>query len=204
MRLNAHEAFAESGWLRTESRGIVWGPQDVFAGEIYTIPNTFIFGVAYAGMCTSLVAYWQMKVTEAAVRRGVDTLTYRYDVGDPVQSFERLTRTLRQSHDLWAAAFFGHGYRLPGEEEAWGEELSGHYVWDKKKQTILVAGDIGLRHRLALVIAYFCYADQGEWQGLVSGTGKYYGGTGMISCLAGPRAVGWWGSWDALVGSALD
>jgi hypothetical protein len=37
---------------------------------------------------------------------------------------------------------------------------------------------------------------------IVSANGSYYGASGYLSALSGPRGIGWWGSWWSLIVSA--
>ena len=153
-------------------------------------------------------------------RRGFYVTPYRYDTGTTTTQLE----SAASQSSVWGLLLLGHGYKkvvgwvtvnvpLPGmppagyfsfDPDPEFSSINGSLSWSPDDTNLVAPGTFPLRHKYALVLAYFCYADLQPWPSLVSPNGKYYGGRGSLSVLSGPRGVGYWGSWDGLIGTAAD
>jgi hypothetical protein len=192
-------------WLRDSSGHWVSPGEEINKCLEYDSPNTFVIGVGYGGFATTILANWQNRVTHALERRGFKVAAYRFDTGTGSHQVEAAARGI----DVWGLGLFGHGYKKVISWINWDPDpefptINGGLAWDRAKSQIITPATIRPHHKFGLMIAYFCYADLQPWSGLVSPNGRYYGATGSLSALSGPRGVGYWGSWDGLVGSAVD
>jgi RHS repeat-associated protein len=172
------------------------------SGMQFTVPNTFVIGVGYGGIATTILARWQMQVTFVLEKRGFDVETYRYDTGSKDLDVERAAR----GKDVWGMALFGHGYKKIINWHNWDPDPgydNGALAWDKDKSELIAPRTISTTNqKFGLFIAYFCYANLADWPTLVSSNGKYYGSKGSLSALSGPRGIGYWGTWDGLIRGA--
>jgi hypothetical protein len=171
----------------------------------YYVPNTFVIGVGYGGLASVVLATWQNKLTDALQKRGYHVEPYRFDTGT---TSSQLEAAARERH-VWGVALFGHGYKKIKGWFNWSPDpefssINGGLAWDDKKSWVITPATILPNHKFGLEIVYFCYADLNGWSELVSPKGKYYGGTGSVSALSGPRSIGYWGSWDGLVRGATE
>jgi len=192
-------------WLRDSTGHWVKPAEKIRTCLEYDSPNTFVIGVGHGGIATTFLATWQNRVTSALQKRGFYVAAYRFDTGITVHELE----TVGRGRDVWGLGLFGHGYKKIKGWFDWSPDpdfagLNGGLAWDKDKSQIVTPATIRAHHKFGLMIAYFCYADLQPWSGMVSANGKYYGASGSLSVISGPRGVGYWGSWDGLVGSAAD
>ncbi len=204
--LFAKLAPVETGrWLRDSAGNWIMPNEVIEAGSEFDIPNTFVIGVGSAGFATTVVATWQNRLTTALENRGFYVETYRFDVGTAEVGLEKAAG----GKNVWGVALFGHGYKdikswLDWSPDPESASLNGGLVWSEGAGQVITPREIEPHQRYGLAVMYFCYADLQDWASLVSPNGKYYGGQGMVSALSGPRTLGYWGSWDGLVGTATD
>jgi RHS repeat-associated protein len=199
------DASETEKWLRDSTGHGVKPGEKIKTCLEYDSPNTVVIGVGYGAFATTFLARWQNQVTAAAEKRGFYVAAYRFDTGTASHELEAAAR----GRDVWGLGLFGHGYKKINGWFDWSADpdfaaINGGLAWDDDKSQIITPATIRPHHQFGLMIAYFCYADLQPWSGLVSPNGKYYGGNGSLSVLSGPRGVGYWGSWDGLVGSAAD
>jgi hypothetical protein len=199
VKLDANET---GKWLR-DSKGHWVKPGEKIDDCQYDVPNTFVIGVGYGGFATTILANWQNRLTDALEKRGFYVAPYRFDTGTASFQMEAAAR----GRDVWGIGLFGHGYKQIKNWHNWSPDpnfavLNGGLAWDKEASQIITPATIMPPHKFGLEIVYFCYANLNGWPGIVASNGKYYGGSGSVSSLSGPRALGYWGSWDSLVGGA--
>jgi len=171
----------------------------------FTVPNVFVMGTSYSqfSVSTPFLNRWVSQVGKAAIKQGLyvrlyikTTLTY--------PGIDNTSAGLRQalsSRDTWGYAFFGHGIKYYLDAEM--RNTNGSFVWDHATDDYINPGWINNPFRYGLGINYHCYADEQPWTSLISANGKYYGSSGWLSAMSGPRGVGYWGSWDSLITEAV-
>lgn len=141
-------------------------------------------GATRAGLGTTIIARWQMRLTQALERRKFHVETYREDVGHIDNDFTRATNNV----DVWGYALFGHGYRKITLWTDWtpDPEFSAQNGGMKWGGNVILPDEFGRYFRYGLGINYHCFAAlQPAWSN--KATIYYGGGTGMIHPLAGPR-----------------
>jgi len=166
--------------------------------QIVTVPNTFsiIKGdmnhwQRLGQLADLYMTIWAAKITMAFEKRGYQVLWYEDASPDDIKN--------AVTEDWWGIGMFGHGqegYLITKSE--WGgwwateflgsEYISGARILDNKQDMFKLGGTIG----------YMCHADEGGWSRITFG--KSYLAHGILSAASGPRGLGWWGSWDSLVG----
>ena len=170
---------------------------DIKQGQCYTVPNTFVTALGFGIIGYIPLDRWQYKVINAFEKRGFLVEVYRDELGTNKNEVINASN----SSDTWGYMYLGHGFQQkiawywPLEDKNFSH-LKGAFSWSETYD-VIESKDFRKKFKFGLGINYHCYADSHPWN---SYSIVYFGGIGSLSALSGPRGIGWWGSWDSLVG----
>jgi RHS repeat-associated protein len=161
----------------------------------WEVPNRFLIVVGEAwGLGREYNTHWSWAVWQAYEKRGFKVLHLDFNANKSLTSNDVL---IAKDHNLWGFAFFGHGTN----EKKWRGDFVLRTVFPLAPVDLTSATDMSQNYHYGMILSYFCFADSGGWGDLVSVNGTWLVQPGRLWSAAGPRTLGWWGSWDSLIGT---
>ena len=150
---------------------------DVHCGDQFTIPNEVLVVVGKLGI-------WQKpkNILARMAWNGVLTMETKgfkvYYKNRNVQKFTADDVTSYGSDDLWGYAFFGHGKVV-----MFGAQYGGDFLVTKDRGDGVSAENMQNKFHYGLGLAYFCSAPFGNWRGITSYNGVFWGSTGWMQLV---------------------
>ena len=183
-------------WLKNSDLSSVI-QKDLEHKRCFKVPNSFVIATGNGGIAGPILDRWAMQIANALERKNIYVKYFHGAV--PVKAKD-ISAAVKSDNNL-GYALLGHGNRVV---RAWYDlrtdpnfkSTNGAFVFIDDNNYYFIPSDFKRRFKYALGINYHCYADMQDWKSLSI---KYFGSTGMLSALSGPRGIGYWGSWAGLI-----
>jgi RHS repeat-associated protein len=161
-------------WLKPVGSADIY---NIHCGDKFTIPNEVLLVVGKLGFWPRPKMILDRMAWNGALTMGRKGFKVYYKNRN-VQSFTADDVTSYVSDDLWGYAFFGHGKVV-----IIGPQYGGDFLVTKSKGDGVSAENMKNQFHYGLGIAYLCSAPFGNWRGITSYNGVFWGTTWWMQLL---------------------